>query len=184
MAETKEPGDPLAVALFSELFMADQLARARLAKALPGDMELSHFSVLNHLMRVSDGQTPLRIARAFQVPKTTMTHTLAGLDAKGFITFRPNPRDGRSKCVWLTDAGREFRDHARTLLEGDFQRLVVADEISPDSCRLWDIETGQKLDKDVFRRDLGNLTDAYSEVARRLGVMPKNVQVAKPTLIN
>jgi phosphoribosylaminoimidazole-succinocarboxamide synthase len=64
-------------------------------------------------------------------------------------------------------------------------RLIVADEISPDSCRLWDIETGQKLDKDVFRRDLGNLTDAYTEVARRLGVMPTNSGFGgKPTLVN
>ena len=64
-------------------------------------------------------------------------------------------------------------------------RLMVADEISPDSCRLWDIETGQKLDKDVFRRDLGSLADAYTEVARRLGVLPSNVTSAsKPTLIN
>ncbi|MEO9463803.1 MAG: phosphoribosylaminoimidazolesuccinocarboxamide synthase, partial [Marinomonas sp.] len=47
------------------------------------------------------------------------------------------------------------------------------------------IETGEKLDKDVFRRDLGNLTDAYTEVARRLGVLPKNAPAAmKPTLIN
>jgi len=62
---------------------------------------------------------------------------------------------------------------------------VVADEISPDSCRLWDIETGQKLDKDVFRRDLGSLTDAYTEVAKRLGVMPKtSTPITKPTLIN
>lgn len=69
--------------------------------------------------------------------------------------------------------------------EGDFQRLIVADEISPDSCRLWDIETNQKLDKDVFRRDLGSLTDAYTEVANRLGVMPKNsAPMTKPTLIN
>jgi len=59
------------------------------------------------------------------------------------------------------------------------------DEISPDSCRLWDFETGQKLDKDVFRRDLGSLTDAYTEVARRLGVLPKNAtNITKPTLIN
>ncbi|TDL84090.1 phosphoribosylaminoimidazolesuccinocarboxamide synthase [Palleronia sediminis] len=69
--------------------------------------------------------------------------------------------------------------------EGEFQRLVVADEISPDSCRLWDIQTGQKLDKDVFRRDLGSLADAYTEVARRLGVLPSNVtHTTKPTLIN
>jgi phosphoribosylaminoimidazole-succinocarboxamide synthase len=71
------------------------------------------------------------------------------------------------------------------VFEGDFQRLVVADEISPDSCRLWDIETGQKLDKDVFRRDLGDLADAYTEVAQRLGVMPKKATpMTKPTLIN
>lgn len=79
----------------------------------------------------------------------------------------------------------DFKIEIGRVYEGDFQRLVVADEISPDSCRLWDIETGQKLDKDVFRRDLGNLTDAYSEVARRLGVLPKTATpINKPTLIN
>ncbi|MEM7091067.1 MAG: phosphoribosylaminoimidazolesuccinocarboxamide synthase, partial [Pseudomonadota bacterium] len=77
----------------------------------------------------------------------------------------------------------DFKIEIGRVFEGDFQRLIVADEISPDSCRLWDIETGQKLDKDVFRRDLGNLADAYSEVARRLGVLPKS-NVTKPTLIN
>lgn len=49
--------------------------------------------------------------------------------------------------------------------------LVIADEISPDSCRLWDAESGDKLDKDVFRRDLGSLMDVYREVAKRLGVI-------------
>ena len=67
----------------------------------------------------------------------------------------------------------DFKIEVGRVYDGDFQRLIVADEISPDSCRLWDIETGRKLDKDVFRRDLGSLTDAYTEVARRLGVMPK-----------
>ena len=59
--------------------------------------------------------------------------------------------------------GRQF--------EGDMMRLILADEISPDSCRLWDMETDEKMDKDRFRRDLGNVTEAYQEVARRLGVM-------------
>ncbi len=77
----------------------------------------------------------------------------------------------------------DFKIEIGRVFEGDFQRLVVADEISPDSCRLWDIETGQKLDKDVFRRDLGSLTDAYAEVARRLGVMPRGTG-PKPTLVN
>ena len=79
----------------------------------------------------------------------------------------------------------DFKIEIGRIYDGDFQRLVVADEISPDSCRLWDLKTGQKLDKDVFRRDLGSLTDAYTEVARRLGVMPNNPPApGKPTLVN
>ncbi|NJN05948.1 MAG: phosphoribosylaminoimidazolesuccinocarboxamide synthase [Rhodobacteraceae bacterium] len=79
----------------------------------------------------------------------------------------------------------DFKIEVGRVYDGDFQRLIVADEISPDSCRLWDIESGRKLDKDVFRRDLGSLTDAYTEVARRLGVMPKtSTPMTKPTLIN
>lgn len=66
----------------------------------------------------------------------------------------------------------DFKIEIGRIYDGDYMRLLVADEISPDSCRLWDIATGQKLDKDVFRRDLGSLSDAYSEVARRLGVLP------------
>jgi phosphoribosylaminoimidazole-succinocarboxamide synthase len=79
----------------------------------------------------------------------------------------------------------DFKIEIGRVYDGDFQRLVVADEISPDSCRLWDAKTGQKLDKDVFRRDLGNLSEAYTEVARRLGVMPSNTrQMVKPRLMN
>jgi len=79
----------------------------------------------------------------------------------------------------------DFKIEIGRIWEGDFMRLIVADEISPDSCRLWDMETGKKLDKDVFRRDLGDLADAYTEVARRLGVMPKGpTGMTKPTLIN
>jgi phosphoribosylaminoimidazole-succinocarboxamide synthase len=68
----------------------------------------------------------------------------------------------------------DFKIEIGRIFEGDYQRLIVADEISPDSCRLWDAKTGQKLDKDVFRRDLGDLTDAYTEVANRFGLIPKN----------
>lgn len=48
--------------------------------------------------------------------------------------------------------------------------IVLADEVSPDTCRLWDVKTNEKLDKDRFRRDLGNVEDAYEEVFRRLGI--------------
>ena len=53
-------------------------------------------------------------------------------------------------------------------------RIVLADEISPDSCRLWDVVTNDKMDKDRFRRDMGGVTEAYSEVARRLGILPES----------
>jgi phosphoribosylaminoimidazole-succinocarboxamide synthase len=62
--------------------------------------------------------------------------------------------------------------------DGDMVRTLLADEISPDSCRLWDMETNEKLDKDRFRRDLGNVTEAYAEVARRLGIMKESGQAA------
>ncbi|WP_417480853.1 phosphoribosylaminoimidazolesuccinocarboxamide synthase [Maricaulis sp.] len=65
----------------------------------------------------------------------------------------------------------DFKLEFGRLYEGDMVRTVLADEISPDSCRLWDMETNEKMDKDRFRRDLGNVTEAYAEVARRLGVM-------------
>lgn len=55
--------------------------------------------------------------------------------------------------------------------------LILADEISPDNCRLWDVATGDKMDKDRFRRDLGGVTDAYREVARRLGILNEGVNV-------
>jgi phosphoribosylaminoimidazole-succinocarboxamide synthase len=78
----------------------------------------------------------------------------------------------------------DFKIEIGRIWEGDYMRLIVADEISPDSCRLWDMKTGQKLDKDVFRRDLGDLADAYTEVAKRLGVLPDQGTVSGPSLVN
>jgi phosphoribosylaminoimidazole-succinocarboxamide synthase len=72
----------------------------------------------------------------------------------------------------------DFKLEFGRLFDGDFSRIILADEISPDGCRLWDIETGEKLDKDRFRRDLGGEAEAYQEVARRLGLMPDESQGA------
>ncbi len=77
----------------------------------------------------------------------------------------------------------DFKIEIGRFFEGEYQRLLIADEISPDSCRLWDIKSGEKLDKDVFRRDLGSLSDAYTEVANRLGLLPKTNSERKPTLV-
>ena len=67
----------------------------------------------------------------------------------------------------------DFKIEFGRLWEDDDVRIVLADEISPDSCRLWDVETNEKMDKDRFRRDLGQIEEAYQEVARRLGVLPE-----------
>ncbi len=65
----------------------------------------------------------------------------------------------------------DFKIEFGRVWEGDFSRIILADEISPDSCRLWDTTTSEKLDKDRFRRDLGNIIESYTEVAKRLGIM-------------
>ena len=65
----------------------------------------------------------------------------------------------------------DFKIEFGRVYEGDFSRVILADEISPDSCRLWDSTTNEKMDKDRFRRDLGNVIESYTEVARRLGIM-------------
>jgi len=70
----------------------------------------------------------------------------------------------------------DFKVEFGRLWENDYMRIVLADEISPDCCRLWDVTTGEKLDKDRFRRDMGGLMEAYSEVARRLGILPESGQ--------
>ena len=80
----------------------------------------------------------------------------------------------------------DFKIECGRLFEGEMMRVVIADEISPDSCRLWDVVTHDKLDKDRFRRDMGGLVEAYQEVARRLGIMNENEppRPAGPVLVS
>ncbi len=68
----------------------------------------------------------------------------------------------------------DFKLEFGRLWDGDYSRVILADEISPDGCRLWDMATGEKLDKDRFRRDLGGEVEAYQEVARRLGLLQED----------
>jgi len=79
----------------------------------------------------------------------------------------------------------DFKVEFGRLYENDMMRIVLADEISPDSCRLWDIKTQDKLDKDRFRRDMGGLIEAYQEVARRLGIIAEGEKPerSKPKLV-
>ena len=99
-----EKTEDIAVALFGELFMADQLARNRISKVLPKGMELSHFGVLNHLARVGDERTPAQLARAFHVTRGAMTNTLTKLEWAGHIHIRPDWDDARRKFVAISDS--------------------------------------------------------------------------------
>lgn len=104
--------DPLAIAFFSEILSVEQLARARLAKALPKGMEISHFSVLNHLARIGEERTPAQLARTLHVTKGAMTNTLGKLEWAGHVHIRPDWEDARRKLVAISPAGRNARDAA------------------------------------------------------------------------
>ena len=104
--------EDLAVSLFGELLTAVQLARNRISKALPKGMELSHFSVLNHLAGVQDERTPAQLAKAFHVTRGAMTNTLSKLEWAGHIHIRPDWDDARRKFVAISPAGRAARDAA------------------------------------------------------------------------
>ncbi|MEO0829573.1 MAG: helix-turn-helix domain-containing protein [Pseudomonadota bacterium] len=116
----------LAVALFSELFMADQLARNRLTRALPKGMELSHFSVLNHLANLGDERTPAQLAQTFHLTRGAMTNTLAKLELAGYVHVRPDWDDARRKMVAISPAGRQARDAAVSVIVPIIEDAVKA----------------------------------------------------------
>lgn len=72
----------------------------------------------------------------------------------------------------------DFKLEFGRVWDNDFPRILLADEISPDGCRLWDMTTNEKLDKDRFRRDLGGEVEAYQDVARRLGLLTEETDGA------
>jgi len=119
-----ERNDPLAIALFSEIAMTDQLARARLSRVLPKGMELSHFSVLNHLAHLGAEKTPAQLARIFHVTKGAMTNTLGKLEVAGFVHIRPDWDDARRKFVAISPAGQSARDDAVRAIAPIFNDVV------------------------------------------------------------
>lgn len=106
------PQDPPLFVLLNEVSIIEHLARNRLERVLPDGLRASHFVVLNHLVRMGDGRSLVRIARAVQVERPAMTNTIQKLEARGLVRVGPHPRDGRGKLVFLTDAGRAARTQA------------------------------------------------------------------------
>lgn len=107
-----DSSNSLAVALFSEILTADQLVRNRLSRVLPKGMEISHFSVLNHLARSGAERSPAQLAKSFHVTRGAMTNTLSKLEWAGYVHIRPDWDDARRKMVAISPAGRRARDAA------------------------------------------------------------------------
>lgn len=114
MSKTQE--DLFPVVFFSEITTIDQLMRNRISSSLPKGMEISHFSLLNHLSFIKTEITPVQLAKNFHVTKGAMTNTLAKLEAFGYIHVRPNWTDARSKKVSISKTGLEATQNAMNLI--------------------------------------------------------------------
>ena len=125
--------DPLAATLFAEVFMTDQLARNMIGKALPRGMEISHFSVLNHLAHIGEERTPAQLAATFHVTRGAMTNTLSKLVWAGHVHIRPDWDDARRKFVAISPAGRQARDAALAAFMPSIAEIVR--DIGPERVR-------------------------------------------------
>lgn len=120
-----ETRNSLAVALFSEILTNDQLIRNRLTRVLPKGMEVSHFSVLNHLARLNDERSPAQLAKNFHVTRGAMTNTLSKLELAGYVHIRPDWDDARRKMVAISPAGRTARDAAISAIAPMISEMVA-----------------------------------------------------------
>ena len=122
----------LAVSLFSEILAVDQLARANVARVLPQGMELSHFSVLNHLTHTGVERSPAQLAKTFHLTRGAMTNTLHKLEWAGWDHIRPDWDDARRKMVAISPAGEAARNAALAAIApviADVVRKVGEDKV-------------------------------------------------------
>mgnify|MGYP001365655858 FL=1 len=128
---SKPINDPLAVSLFSEISAIDHLLKMRLSKSLPTGMELSHFSILNHISTLEGEKTPAQLARSFNLTKGAITNTLTKLSKMGYIHIRPDWDDARSKLVSISMSGKNARDSAVNSIEpilGNLMKVMGAEQ--------------------------------------------------------
>ncbi len=117
----------IAFQALSEIAIIGHLADTALAQALPEELSVAGFGVLNHFVRLGvEGESPSKLARAFQVTKGAMTYTLQQLEALGYLRIAADPADARAKIVRLTAKGRRARDKgAASVRPGMVQLLDV-----------------------------------------------------------
>lgn len=108
---------------FTEVSIIENLTKNRMEKVLPDDMKASHFSVLNHLVRLGKQESPAELASAFQVARPSMTNTLQKLEKKQYVTITPDPLDGRGKLVVITEQGKNIHQQAVIALSQGFRQL-------------------------------------------------------------
>lgn len=109
----------------SEIAIIGHLADTALAQVLPKELSVAGFGVLNHFVRLEvEGESPARLARAFQVTKGAMTYTLQRLEELKYVTVEADLRDARAKIVRLTAKGRRARDAAAARVNPGMLRLL------------------------------------------------------------
>lgn len=121
-----ETPPPLVFQTLNEIGIIAQLAGRRFEQVMPLGLSLAQFTALNHLVRMGDGRSLVRMASALQVTKASMGEVVRKLAEKALVTITPDPEDRRGKKVYLTDAGRAARVAAITALGPDMTRLSEA----------------------------------------------------------
>tara|TARA_R110002167_G_scaffold359939_1_gene577124 strand:+ start:149833 stop:150276 length:444 start_codon:yes stop_codon:yes gene_type:complete len=124
----------LAATLFSEILVVDQLARSLVVSVLPKGMELSHFSVLNHLAFAGEERSPAQLARTFHLTRGAMTNTLSKLEWAGWVHVRPDWEDARRKMVSISATGLAARDAAVISIAPVIAEVV--DRVGEDKVRM------------------------------------------------
>ena len=110
--------------LLSEIATIEQLARNKLDNALPKDLNISSFSVLNHFSGSRAEKTPLQLARSFHVTKGAMTNTLNKLEKLGYIHVRPDWNDARKKCISISQSGIDARNNAMKSIKPILDEII------------------------------------------------------------
>lgn len=118
---------------FTEVGIINQLISTRVEALLPGRMGATQFGILGHLCRRPQGETPLQLSNAFQVPKTSMTHMLSVLQKHEFVTIEPHPQDGRSKVAVATPKGQAFLGQCIQQMGQDLAPVVTELSAKPFS---------------------------------------------------
>jgi DNA-binding MarR family transcriptional regulator len=115
----------LSFQVMSEIAIIGHLADTALAKALPPELSVAGFGVLNHFVRLKvEGESPARLARAFQVTKGAMTYTLQALEELGYVSIEADPADARAKIVRITKRGRRARDDGAARVNPGMKAMI------------------------------------------------------------